>query len=67
MTNELAWIVRAQWSNSGDTFHGPWQFSEQATRWAQDVLDDERGCTFWDVAILQPSTSDARATDGRAD
>lgn len=49
-----AWIVTAKWSNSSDTHHGPWEYAEQAERWAKANLDGDRACTAWGLGVLTP-------------
>lgn len=49
-----AWIIAAEWSNSGRTFHGPFTYAEQAEQWARQHLDPDAACTGYELAILSP-------------
>lgn len=54
---EDAWIIAAEWINSGPTFHGPFTYAEQAEQWARQHLDADAGCSRYELAILSPVQS----------
>ena len=49
-----AWIIAAEWINSGPTFHGPFAYAEQAEQWARQNLDTAAACSRYELAILSP-------------
>lgn len=57
MRAEECWIIRAEWSNSSDTYYGPFLFLQNALQWGVDRLMGDPACTQWSPALLSPASN----------
>ena len=55
MSNEEAWIIRAEWVNSSPTYHGPFAYVVQAEQWAERELSDDGACLGYELGVLTPT------------